>query len=98
MGDDEKTLAAARDELRSYHEHQQAALANFFALAARAHKLRANLSAVETEQRRALGQLVRSTDAKTAARLTSTSLRLARDALAEHRAESSSGAGNETAG
>ncbi len=83
MGDHTTTLATARNELRIYHEQQQAAMATYFALAGRADKLRDSLLAVEAELREALAQLVRSTDARTAARLTSTSVRQAREALAQ---------------
>ncbi|MEP7115323.1 MAG: hypothetical protein ABI862_18820 [Ilumatobacteraceae bacterium] len=82
MSDPNRKLAAARDDLRAYHEQQQAALANYFALEKRADKLRVNLSAVETEQRAALAELTRSTDAGTAARLTGASVKHARESLA----------------
>jgi len=98
MGHDEKSLTSARDELRSYQDQQQAALTTYFSLRARADKMRANLFAVEAEQRGALAQLARSTDAKTAARLTSTSVRQAREALVRDQRESSSGADSAAAG
>lgn len=82
MSDPNRKLAAARDDLRAYHEQQQAALATYFALEKRADKLRVNLSAVESEQRAALAELARSTDAGTAARLTGASVKHARESLA----------------
>lgn len=81
---DQSRLAAAREESRGDHDRQQAALASWFALDAKADKIRAGLAAVEAEQQAALAQLACLTDARTAGRLTGVPVTQARHAVTQH--------------
>jgi hypothetical protein len=77
------SLNSAREQLRALYDRQQAALAAFFATQARVDKARAALSAVERDQKAALAELVKATDARTAATLAGVSIATAKDAAAK---------------
>lgn len=76
------TLSSAREQLRALYDRQQAALASFFATQAKVDKARSALAGVEADQRAALAELVKATDARTAASLAGVSIATARESAA----------------